>query len=180
MSGQTFSIVDEKLKEILLIDIDEETRIIYRKSIKRRLKLDNDSFDNFSYEGITYNKNKDEFYIVNEKFPIQTITVSNWLTKNSLSISFENDFSSISNFVSDLSGIHYNEKLKNVLLLSDESKLLTETKLDGQRLSFMDLEKGFLGLKEDIPQAEGITMDEQNNIYIVSEPNLFYKFSKAK
>jgi uncharacterized protein YjiK len=33
-------------------------------------------------------------------------------------------------------------------------------------------------LKDDIPQPEGISMDSQDNIYLVSEPNLFYKFSK--
>lgn len=180
ISEKTFSIIDEKLKEISLIEIDVNTKEIHRKDIKYKFKIDNNSFENFSYEGIAYNKNKDEFYIVNEKFPVETITVSNWLSNNVLSINFDNNFSAGTSFVSDLSGIHYNSNLNNVLLLSDESMLLTELDLEGNNLSFMDLEKGFLELKNDIPQAEGITLDENNNIYIVSEPNLFYKFSKDK
>lgn len=177
MYDKFFSIVDEKLKEVFILKIDSETNEINRKDIKYKLKLDNDSPKNFSYEGIAYNKNKDEFYIVNEKFPVQTITISNWISKKDISMELENGFSSATYFVSDLSGIHYNENIDHVMLLSDESMLLTEVDLNGNRLSFMDLEKGFNGLTKDIPQAEGITMDADNNVYIVSEPNLFYKFS---
>nr|BFE92363.1 hypothetical protein GCM10020185_28990 [Pseudomonas brassicacearum subsp. brassicacearum] len=42
----------------------------------------------------------------------------------------------------------------------------------------MTLLGGFNGLKDTIPRAEGVTVDEAGNLYMVSEPNLFYRFEK--
>jgi uncharacterized protein YjiK len=40
------------------------------------------------------------------------------------------------------------------------------------------LKKGYSGLKDDVLKAEGITMDDDGNIYIIAEPNLFYQFAR--
>jgi uncharacterized protein YjiK len=50
----------------------------------------------------------------------------------------------------------------------------------GEQVSFMTLLGGFNGLKETIPRAEGVAIDEQGTLYMVSEPNLFYRFEKTK
>ena len=56
--------------------------------------------------------------------------------------------------------------------------MILEVNQKGKLLSYQYLTKGKMYLEKDIPQPEGITIDKENNINIVSEPNLFYKFSK--
>ena len=66
----------------------------------------------------------------------------------------------------------------HLLALSDESGLILELDVNGRPLSTMSLSKGRQGLQKTVPQAEGIAMDDDGTLYLVSEPNLFYVFKK--
>ncbi|VXC95932.1 SdiA-regulated domain-containing protein [Pseudomonas sp. 8Z] len=79
----------------------------------------------------------------------------------------------------DISSLSVDERTGHLLLLSDESRLLLELDRAGQPISFLSLSGGFNGLHRGIEQAEGVAMDENGDIYIVSEPNLFYRFHKS-
>ncbi|WP_422422035.1 SdiA-regulated domain-containing protein [Pseudomonas sp. GZD-222] len=78
----------------------------------------------------------------------------------------------------NLSALGIDSRTGHMLVLSADSNMLLELDETGEQVSFMTLLGGFNGLNKRIPRAEGVAMDEQGTLYIVSEPNLFYRFRK--
>ena len=74
--------------------------------------------------------------------------------------------------------MQFDERSGHLLALSDESRLVLELDVDGCPISSLSLIKGQHGLRKSVPQAEGIAMDDEGTVYVVSEPNLFYVFKK--
>ncbi|WP_167368425.1 SdiA-regulated domain-containing protein [Delftia lacustris] len=81
-------------------------------------------------------------------------------------------------FISDLASIEKDRVSGNYFLLSDESAILTEYSPEGLPLGILPLWTGFNGLKRTIPQAEGLALAPGGEIFIVSEPNFFYRYEK--
>lgn len=79
----------------------------------------------------------------------------------------------------NLSALSVDPRTGHILVLSAQSNLLLELDEQGQPLSFISLLGGMNGLEKRIPRAEGVAMDEDGTIYMVSEPNLFYVFRKG-
>ncbi|WP_252271937.1 SdiA-regulated domain-containing protein [Pseudomonas subflava] len=78
----------------------------------------------------------------------------------------------------NLSALSVDPRTGHILALSAQSRLLLELDEKGEPISFISLIGGSSGLEDRIPRAEGVAMDEDGTIYMVSEPNLFYVFRK--
>lgn len=78
----------------------------------------------------------------------------------------------------NLSALSVDPRTGHILALSAQSRLLLELDEHGEPVSFISLVGGRSGLEQRIPRAEGVAMDEDGTIYMVSEPNLFYVFRK--
>ncbi|MCP9630896.1 SdiA-regulated domain-containing protein, partial [Rhodopseudomonas palustris] len=76
------------------------------------------------------------------------------------------------------SALSVDPRTGHTLVLSAESHLLLELDEKGEPVSFISLLGGFNGLDSKIPRAEGVAIDDEGTIYMVSEPNLFYVFRK--
>jgi len=78
----------------------------------------------------------------------------------------------------NLSALSVDPRTGHILALSAQSRLLLELDEKSDPVSFISLIGGRSGLEQRIPRAEGVAMDEDGTIYMVSEPNLFYVFRK--
>lgn len=138
--------------------------------------------DNKGIEGLAYDLKNDRLYVTKERDPIQLLEVSGIQAslKQGLSVQVRNLSNIVQDnvFATDLSSATFDQKNGHLILLSDESKLLIELTAAGQVISFRSLSRGFAGLRRGIPQAEGVSIDDDGNLYVVSEPNLFYRFTR--
>ncbi len=80
---------------------------------------------------------------------------------------------------SDLSAITVHPTSGNLLLLSEESSVMTEYSRAGELLGVLPLWRGLHGLQRAAPQPEGMAFGPGDVIYAVSEPNLLYRFERA-
>lgn len=138
--------------------------------------------DNKGIEGLTYDLNNDRLYVVKERDPIQILEVSGIQASlgKGLSVQVKNLSGLLKNnlFATDLSSATFDQHSGHLILLSEESKLLIEMTVEGKIVSFRSLTRGFAGLQKSIPQAEGVSIDKDGHVYVVSEPNLFYRFTR--
>jgi len=173
-----FAIVDEGLSGLYIVNIFEDTKVIDIEDSIKEFVIDIRTFNNFGLEGISYDSSKDLFYLANERNPKKIITVKG-LLGNSKHIETKEEFSVLDNneYLADFAAIHFDERNKKLYVLSEESRLLGV--FNGKTKDFSQ----YLNLTSDevysqLEAPEGITKDNEGNIYIVSEPNLFLSIKK--
>ena len=147
------------------------------------LRLGIDTVHNSGFEGVSWDSRHDRLYVVKEKLPlrvlvIQGLDVSGRSSGFSIDISEWTSSRAASLFMSDLSSLTLHEPTGHLLLLSDESALVVEYAPDGQPIGMMLLWRGLHGLQHKVPQPEGLAVGPDGAIYILSEPNLFYRFER--
>ncbi len=178
-----FLISDEKDQSIHLVQITPDTEKLTIDS-PPILKLDFGFFHNLGFEGASWDSRHDLLYLVQERLPIRILFVDGLLPdpsgpERSLSVSSHALPWPHRLALLDLSSLMRHEISGRLLLLSDASKMLFEYNAEGQLAYVMRLRAGAHGLRAAIPQAEGVTMDHEGRLFIVSEPNLFYRFSQG-
>jgi len=188
-NGQ-LAIAEERRQSLVIVDVplEDNGELSSNRSISREkypaLTLALGNQDNKSLEGLAYDLKRDRLFLTRERDPRQLLEVSGLRASLEGGLSLHvRDMSDLVNskiFATDLSSVVFDQRSGHLLLLSDESKLLIEMTDVGKVVSFRSLATGFAGLQKGIPQAEGVTTDTEGYLYIVSEPNLFYRFTRAQ
>ena len=181
--GNFFFIADEGKHQMIRIEIDEAPTEIVTPHLPR-FGLRIDAGRNVGYEGVSWDSDNNRMFIVKEKNPLRIFEISGlWevLDTGKLDLSIDEWLpESPSNMMlRDLSSLTYHEASGHLFLLSDESRVLLEFDGAGKAVDMLVLRAGWHGLKRTVPQAEGVAIGVDRDVYILSEPNLFYRFTRA-
>ncbi|MCF5031718.1 DNA-binding protein [Pseudomonas syringae] len=181
ISPGTYVISDERRLRLIQIHVDDNTKSLDAAQAEQ-LTLGITASGNKGYEGLAYDSVGKRLFVARERDPVQIIEVRGFPKTNSEA---PGNLQVISNSkrdgrlsVRDLSSLQFDETSGHLLALSDESKRILELDTSGHPIGSGSLAKGAMGLSKDVPQAEGMAMDAEGALYLVSEPNLFYVFRK--
>ncbi len=138
--------------------------------------------DNAGFEGLGYDRAGDRLFVVKEHSPRKLYEIQGLKAsldgQLNIKVIDREAWIEDKDMASDLSSVHFDERTGHLVLLSDEAKMLLELDGRGELVSFRSLWSGFAGLDKSVPQAEGMTFDARGDLYLVSEPNLFYAFER--
>lgn len=188
ISGTRYAVSEERRGRITFFDITSSTSVVlYGNS--DYVQLPGTWNNNQGLEGVSYNPTADEILTIKEKtqkgfysFPTPTSYPTVLSSVNTPCNMTLNPFG-----FGDIAGMHYLgltsgfDELgvsNHSLLLSHESLALVETDENCNEISRISFNaNGANGtLVNAIPQPEGITMDNNGTLYIVSEPNQLFIF----
>ncbi|MFJ3446921.1 SdiA-regulated domain-containing protein [Pseudomonas sichuanensis] len=177
----TYVITDERQQRLIRVRLDDDTLFLDANDAEQ-LSLGIGLNGNKGFEGLAYDSAGKRLFVAKERDPMVIYEVHGFPHDNPdkpYAVHVVQDRKRDRRlFVRDLSSLQYDERSGHLLALSDESRLVLELDVKGRPLSTMSLRKGFQGLQQTVPQAEGIAMDDAGTLYLVSEPNLFYVFKQ--
>lgn len=183
VSPNVYVISDESHQRLIRVELSGSTSEL-RIENAQQLSLPLGRGGNSGFEGLAYDSIGKRLFVAKERKPIHIYEVRGFPYEQSahpIAVHVVEDLQHNRNlFVRDLSSLQYDEGTGHLLALSDESRLVLELDTNGEPISSLSLLRGMQGLRRSVPQAEGIAMDDQKTLYLVSEPNLFYVFKKRE
>ena len=174
LSGGRMAITDERQHLMTVVQVTPDTKALNLADWPQ-FDLGPSANQNKGFEGIAWDPRRGQILLGEERpaamFTLKSDAEGKWQgDKVKLAYTTLN--------LRNLSALGVDPRTGNTLVLSADSHMLLELDPTGKQVSFMTLLGGMNGLKDTIPRAEGVAMDESGTIYMVSEPNLFYVFRK--
>jgi len=177
----SYVITDERQQRLIRVHLTDDTPFLDAKDAEQ-LTLGIGLNGNKGFEGLAFDQQGKRLFVAKERDPMLIYEVHGFPHDNPqqpYAVHVVQDRKRDARlFVRDLSSLQFDERSGHLLALSDESKLVLELDVKGRPLASLSLRKGFHGLSQSVPQAEGIAMDGEGTLYLVSEPNLFYVFKQ--
>lgn len=181
VGGNRFVVSDEESQSLHWVTIDAD---VHELTVDggERLRLNLGEPRNMGFEGLSWDSERKRLYITEEMFPARVIVIeglSDGPRRAGLNLDIHQwqPRGIAGSFMLDLSSVSLHERTGNLVLLSHMSSLLVEFSPGGEVLSFLPLWRGLAGLERSIKQAEGVAIGPGGDVFVVSEPNLFYRYA---
>lgn len=175
-------VVQEKRNAIAIFNLPEQANQDIYIANAQQWQLETEDFNNLGYEGAAYDASEDALYIVKEKSPKKLLHIA---AISQLRAGQQPKVSDLSHllthvpFLTDLSAIAVSPRTGHLLLLSDESQMIAEINTHGKLINALSLmPTKWHKERLPMPQPEGLTLDDKGQMYVVSEPNYFYRYEK--
>ncbi len=184
VQGDTFLVADEHDQSVHLVRIGPDTREL-NVGDTPVLRLDFGSSGNAGFEGASWDSRTGRLYLVQERLPLRILAVDGLLrdgARSAPSVRVEERRLPWLHRLAllDLSSVSLHEPSGHLLLLSDASGVIVEYDEAARLVGRLDLDGGRHGLAGSVPQAEGLAVDGRGRVFIVSEPNLFYRLDRRR
>ena len=169
------AVTDERKRSLSLFELDAQTRELDLADA-RPFDLGFPDAGNKGFEGIAWDPAQQRLLLGKEREPTAMFSLDSDGRRL-----LEQELQPLPSYglgMRNLSALSVDPRTGHILALSAQSRLLLELDERGEPVSFISLLGGRSGLESPIPRAEGVAMDEEGTIYMVSEPNLFYVFRK--
>jgi uncharacterized protein YjiK len=177
----TYVISDERQQRLVQVEVTDAT-VEVNAAQGHQLALGLGLNGNKGFEGLAYDLAGKRLFVAKERDPIRIYEIRGFPLHGkggAVAIEVREDPArDRALFVRDLSSLQFDPGTGHLLVVSDESRVILELGADGKPVGSLSLVAGAAGLKHKVPQAEGIAMDDAGALYIVSEPNLFYRFER--
>lgn len=181
IDGNRYVIADERDNRLIEIKLDADaSKLDATHAMKLRLGIN--PAGNKNFEGVSWDDNNNRLLVAKERDPKYIMSVKGFFNATE-DVPLDIEIKQVAAFdaairwsLRDLSSVTYHSETGHLLLLSDESRLIKEYDDNGKAIGALALWRGFHGLKNHVPQAEGIAVGPDGRIYVMSEPNLLYVF----
>jgi uncharacterized protein YjiK len=180
VEGDTYVISDEASHSLYWVEIGPDTRTLSVADASR-LTLGMDVVNNASLEGVSWDARGQRLFVVKEKLPLRVLVITGLEAARrkpgfNVAINEWKPSTASTLFMSDLSSLTLHEPTGHMLLLSEQSALIVEYDPQGKPVDLLPLWRGFHGLGTKVPQPEGVAMGHDGSLFVLSEPNYFYRF----
>lgn len=175
IENQTFAVIEERRKTLIIFKIFKETETVQYADC-RHIAVPTPGKGNRGLEGLAWDPDARTFLVSQENNPraIYAIPFDSIGDPGR----FRKEVTALRNLrwieLGDYAGIYFDNTSRRLLILSRTSGKIKDYTLDGE-------EKGSLNLHRFIPgrvATEGLTLTPGGKLYVCSEPNIVFVFSR--